>query len=168
MEADRLLSEWKLNDSPATKTANRGSANSAAAAGAENTDTASPATIQLKNGRTIHADNANEAGDKIEYSIGESVFRIPKSLVQEIAHSNTPPSASQNVDPRTELSPQSPARQSDCAPNPHIGCPVNFFVQVLMGLGETQRFALFDMRAAISQPRRTGQSSTLGPKWTSP
>jgi TonB family protein len=47
---------------------------------------ASPETIQLTNGRTIHADSVTEAGEKIEYTIGDSTYQIPKSSVKSISH----------------------------------------------------------------------------------
>jgi TonB family protein len=40
--------------------------------------------IRLKNGRSIRADYIEEAGDKIEYTIGEGTYKINKSLVEEI------------------------------------------------------------------------------------
>ncbi|MGA2005794.1 MAG: hypothetical protein ABSG70_20645 [Terriglobales bacterium] len=42
------------------------------------------ATIRLKNGRTIHADTATDAGDKLEYTVGESSYRIPKAAIQAV------------------------------------------------------------------------------------
>lgn len=46
---------------------------------------AAPAeTLHLKNGRTIWAENVHETGGRIEYSIGENTFAIPKSLVDHI------------------------------------------------------------------------------------
>jgi hypothetical protein len=42
------------------------------------------ATIRLKNGRTIHADTTTDAGEKLEYTIGESSYQIPKSLIQSV------------------------------------------------------------------------------------
>jgi len=147
VDADTLLSEWKLRDLPASMTVSQGSASSAPATTAVSTESVSLATIRLKNGRTIRADSANEVGDKIEYTVGESDYQIPKSLVQEILHTaNAPPissvgDAAQTANPRS--SPQAPS-QSDCNPDPRIPCHIVFYIQVLMGLGETQRFALFD------------------------
>ncbi|MGD0426943.1 MAG: energy transducer TonB [Candidatus Acidiferrales bacterium] len=40
--------------------------------------------IHLQNGRTIHADSSREDGDKIEYTIGEGIYRINKSSVKDI------------------------------------------------------------------------------------
>jgi TonB family protein len=42
--------------------------------------------IHLQNGRTIHADTCREDGDKIEYTIGEGIYRINKSSVKDIVH----------------------------------------------------------------------------------
>lgn len=42
------------------------------------------ATIRFKNGRTIHADTTTDSGDKLEYTIGESSYRIPKSVIQSV------------------------------------------------------------------------------------
>jgi hypothetical protein len=42
------------------------------------------ATIKLKNGRTIHADTTIDAGDKLEYTKGESSYQIPKSVIQSV------------------------------------------------------------------------------------
>lgn len=41
-------------------------------------------TIYLKNGRTIVADEAHEAGDRVSYEIGDNSYAIPKSLVDRI------------------------------------------------------------------------------------
>jgi hypothetical protein len=49
-------------------------------------ETSRPETIHLKNGRIIYADTTTDDGAKIEYSIGESIFEIPKSLIQSIDH----------------------------------------------------------------------------------
>lgn len=59
------------------------SSNSDAPVGVANMDSVSAATIHLKNRRTIHAETAKEAGDKVEYTIGESVFQVTTSLVLE-------------------------------------------------------------------------------------
>lgn len=45
-----------------------------------------PETIQLTNGRSIHADSITDAGQKIEYTIGESTYQISKSSVKSISH----------------------------------------------------------------------------------
>jgi hypothetical protein len=42
------------------------------------------ATIRLKNGRTIHADTTTDIGEKLEYTIGESSYQIPKSAIQSV------------------------------------------------------------------------------------
>jgi tetratricopeptide (TPR) repeat protein len=41
-------------------------------------------TIHLKNGRTIQADSVREAGDRVEYDIGEDSYAIPKSSVERV------------------------------------------------------------------------------------
>lgn len=46
--------------------------------------------IRLKNGRSIVVDSAREANGKIEYSIGEDTFAIPKSLVERIDTGGSP------------------------------------------------------------------------------
>lgn len=48
-------------------------------------------TLHLKNGRAIWAENVHETGGRIEYSIGENTFAIPKSLVDHIDAGGTPP-----------------------------------------------------------------------------
>ena len=94
--ATMITVTFKLSDQPESAAKREPSASSAAPASVVDTGTASPETIHLKNGRIVHADTASEAGNKIEYTIGESVYEIPKSLVQEIVHSaNAPPSPSQ-------------------------------------------------------------------------
>ncbi len=84
--------EFKLSDQPQTiKTAGAGSATSAA-----DSHTASAETIQLTNGRTIHADSITDAGEKIEYTIGDSTYKISKSSVKSssvksMSHAAGPP-----------------------------------------------------------------------------
>jgi TonB family protein len=46
--------------------------------------TPSAVLIHLQNGRTIQADTYREDGDKIEYTIGEGIYRINKSSVKGI------------------------------------------------------------------------------------
>ncbi len=87
--ATRITVTFKLDDLPKTAAAK------AAPATVVDSGTG-PATIHLKNGRVIHADTASAAGDKIEYTIGESIYEIPQNLVQEIVHAaNAPPSPPQ-------------------------------------------------------------------------
>jgi hypothetical protein len=112
-------------------------------------DNNSAATIHLKNGRMIHADTAHETADKVEYSIGESDYQIPKSLVQEIVRTVETPSNPQNGGTDVQLSVQAQPNHSPCkrkavSSDVKIPCYTGFWVSVLMGLGETQRFALFD------------------------
>lgn len=40
--------------------------------------------LHLESGRTIRADSAHEVGDKVEYTIGEGIYRIKKSSVRDI------------------------------------------------------------------------------------
>ncbi len=47
--------------------------------------------IHLRNGRTIHADTSREDGDKIEYTIGEGIYRINKSAVKDIVQGTPGP-----------------------------------------------------------------------------
>ena len=76
--ATTVTVEFKLSDQPQTiKTAGAGSATSAA-----DSQAASAETIQLTNGRTIHADSISDAGEKIEYTIGDSTYKISKSSVK--------------------------------------------------------------------------------------
>ncbi|MGA3195029.1 MAG: hypothetical protein ABSD39_08480 [Terriglobales bacterium] len=82
VDAETLLSDWKLNDAPTKGPSSKGMADNSAARFA--------ATIHLKNGRTIRAESAIETGDKVEYTVGESVYQIPRNLVQEISHSENP------------------------------------------------------------------------------
>jgi len=145
VDADTLLSEWNLKDLPVPLSVGQRSASSAASTAAVN-DT-SPATIKLKNGRTIRADSTRDVGDKIEYTVGESDYEIPKSMVQEIVHSATAPPISSVGDTQTASPgplPPAQAAQSRCNPDPRIPCHVVFYIQVLMGLDETQRFSLLD------------------------
>jgi hypothetical protein len=50
-------------------------------------------TIRLKNGQTIVADKVEEVSDKVEYTIGESTYKIPKRLVEEIIRGASLPGA---------------------------------------------------------------------------
>lgn len=40
--------------------------------------------IHLKNGRSIVADSTNESNGRIEYTIGDNTFALPKSLVEKV------------------------------------------------------------------------------------
>ena len=80
--ATTVTVEFKLSDQPQTiKTAVAGSAMSVA-----DSHAASAETIQLTNGKTIHADSITDAGEKIEYTIGDSTYKISKSSVKSISH----------------------------------------------------------------------------------
>jgi hypothetical protein len=46
--------------------------------------------IHLKNGKTIVADSAHETNGRIEYTIGDNSFAIPKSLVEKIDTEKAP------------------------------------------------------------------------------
>lgn len=170
MDADTLLSDWNINDPrandrpasdrpakdrpvkdrPEASATNKRPANSAMTPGVANAAHVSPsAIIHLKNGRTIRADSTNEVGDKLEYTVGEAEYQIPKSLVQEIVHTTDAPPQSDNPNGPARLSSQSQGADTPCSADavmatPQIPCKVAFFVQTLMGLGETQRFSLID------------------------
>ncbi len=45
----------------------------------------------LKNGRIIHADSVQQQDEKIEYQVGDAVYRIPKSLVERIEERSPDP-----------------------------------------------------------------------------
>ena len=75
--ATTVTVEFKLSDQPQTiKTAG------ASSASVVDSQAASAETIQLTNGRTIHADSVTDAGEKIEYTIGDSTYKISKSSVK--------------------------------------------------------------------------------------
>ena len=57
------------------------------------TVSAKPDTIRLKNGQTIVADKVEEVSDTVEYTVGESTYKIPKRLVEEIIRGAAPPGA---------------------------------------------------------------------------
>jgi len=152
MQAGALLAKWNLDDSdapapvsPKSSTvgaeANRAASNDRKPA----PEAASSAIIRLKNGRIIHADAAREEGDRVEYTIGESTFKIPKSMVEEVVHSADAPPSAGTLKPLPAGSAVSEhAGSCGNSGDPHIPCNLAFFVQVLMGLGETQRFRLLD------------------------
>jgi hypothetical protein len=169
MEAETLLAKWNLeaptasasakSSVPSTPAPSTRDANSAASGGSQPpvSSNSEPATIRLKNGRTIHADSATEDSDKIEYAVGESTFKIPKAVVAEITRSVALPAV--EAAPPTYVS--TPASQASSGPlnptgrqtssadcprqnDPYVPCRTVFFVQTLMGLGETQRFRLID------------------------
>src|ERR1700722_4345414 len=154
MEADTLLAKWNL-DAPIAPAAAKSSATqnaNGAPLAASNQSSASlnsgPVTIRLKNGRTIHADSAIENGEKMEYVIGESTFKIPRSMVDEITHSSAPSAslAGSKASSGPQNSSGTQTSTSDCPKHSdsYIPCRQVFFMQVLMGLGETQRFRLID------------------------
>jgi TonB family protein len=72
--------------------------------------TPSAVLIHLQNGGTIHADTSREDGNKIEYTIGEGIYRINKSAVKDIvrgtpgvqsASPSSPTSTRANANPNT-------------------------------------------------------------------
>ena len=73
---------FKLSDQPQPV----GSASANSAMSIVDSHAGLPETIQLSNGRTIHADSITDAGQKIEYTIGESTYQISKSSVKSISH----------------------------------------------------------------------------------
>lgn len=60
------------------------------------------ATIYLKNGRKISADDAVEKGDTVQYTIGDAQYAIPKSLVDHIENSATQPLSGAAVQPASD------------------------------------------------------------------
>lgn len=52
--------------------------------------TATAETIHLKNGRTILADSVREVNGRVEYTIGDNTFSLPKSSVVSIDTGGTP------------------------------------------------------------------------------
>jgi tetratricopeptide (TPR) repeat protein len=47
-------------------------------------------TINLKNGRTILADSVREVNGRVEYTVGENTYALPKSSVERIDTGGTP------------------------------------------------------------------------------
>jgi tetratricopeptide (TPR) repeat protein len=72
-------------------------------------------TIVLKNGRSIVADSVHEENGKVEYEIGDNVYRIPKSLVEKI-ESSVPPAADPNLGQSVPA-----ARPQNLTENPNEG-----------------------------------------------
>jgi len=85
---------FKLSDQPQPI----GSANGAAMSVVDS-NAASAEIIQLTNGRTIHADSITDAGEKIEYTIGESTYQIHKSSVKSISHAGSAPTSPASPEP---------------------------------------------------------------------
>ncbi len=84
--ATTITVEFKLSDQPQTMPT---AISDSAAISVVDSQAASPETIQLTNGRTIHADSTTDAGQKIEYTIGESTYEIPKSSIKSMTHSTS-------------------------------------------------------------------------------
>ena len=80
--ATTVTVEFTLSDQP--QTAQPTAANSAMSV--VDSDVASAEIIELTNGRTIHADSIADAGEKIEYTKGDSTYQIPKSSVKSMTH----------------------------------------------------------------------------------
>ena len=76
-------------------------------------------TIHLKNGRTIQADSVREAGDRVEYDIGEDSYAIPKSSVERIetGSGQTGSSASTNIGPNLAAPKISSANVGEIVPD---------------------------------------------------
>lgn len=90
--ATTVTVEFTLSDQP--QTAQPAAANSAMSV--VDSDVASAEIIELTNGRTIHADSIADAGEKIEYTKGDSTYQIPKSSVKSMTHAaaaSAPPSS---------------------------------------------------------------------------
>jgi TonB family protein len=45
-----------------------------------------PETIELTDGRIIHADSITYTGQKIEYTLAGSIYEVPKSLIKSMVH----------------------------------------------------------------------------------
>jgi hypothetical protein len=73
----------RLSEEAATNTGGAGDAD------------ASPFTIRLVSGRIIHADTVTNAGKKIEFTIGEAVYELPKVVILHIDSRNVPTTPSQ-------------------------------------------------------------------------
>jgi tetratricopeptide (TPR) repeat protein len=59
--------------------------------------------IHLRNGKTIIADSAHETNGRIEYTIGDNTFAIPKSLVEKIDTEKAPPVSASRAAPAAEI-----------------------------------------------------------------
>jgi TonB family protein len=78
--------------------------------------------IYLQNGRTIHADTCREDGDKIEYTIGEGIYRIKKTSVKNIVQ-GTP--GTQSASPSSPASARSDANSNTVTASAHAAMPPN-------------------------------------------
>jgi len=81
--ATTVTVEFKLSDQPQTMQV---ATAKSAAMSVVDSQSSSPETIQLTNGRTIHAESITDAGQKIEYTIGESTYEIRKSSIKSMTH----------------------------------------------------------------------------------
>ena len=59
-------------------------------------------TIHLKNGRTIVADEVTEKNGRVQYTIGDDHYAIPKSMVERIDNDSTHPLSGDAVRPGRE------------------------------------------------------------------
>jgi TonB family protein len=91
--ATTITVTFKLSDQPGSEVNSVKSSPLATSENMVDSDNSSPEIIYLKNGRTIHADSASEAGNKLEYTIGDSIYEIPDSLVKQIVHTGGAPSS---------------------------------------------------------------------------
>jgi tetratricopeptide (TPR) repeat protein len=74
--------------------------------------------IHLKNGRTIWADSVREAGNQVEYDVGDNTYAIPKAIVDHIEAGGTPPPTSSNA--ATTQVPDIPAPAGASASSPGL------------------------------------------------
>ncbi len=107
--ATTVTVEFKLSDQPQPVSTAGNSAMSVADSHANLAE-----TIQLTNGRTIHADSITDAGQKIEYTIGDSTYQISKSSVKTISHAGeASAAASPPVAPSTSSAPRETIELTD-------------------------------------------------------
>ena len=73
---------------------------------------AADVTIHLKNGGTIHADEVSEKNGRIQYTIGDNHYAIPKSLVARIENAPATPLSGESLRPAPDAGSltQDPAR----------------------------------------------------------
>ena len=70
--------------------------------------------IHLKNGDTIYADQVREAGQNLQYEVGDNSFSIPKSKVQSIDRASQPELRRPVASELPALAPQSQPRNRNC------------------------------------------------------
>ena len=114
--ATTVTVEFKLSDQPqTTKTAGASST-----ASVVDSQAASPETIQLTNGRIIHADSITDAGEKIEYTIGDSTYQIPKSSVRSSSVKSSSVKSMSHAAAASAPPSSSPASNASSAPGETI------------------------------------------------